>query len=670
MRIWTNILKIKLSSLLILTASLLPNPIQAKTIKIYEKPADLTNNSDGDYHFDDLRKKPDMWENKSELKTRKNSSEKTEDSETKELKNRPAENYPIFDQDYPNFSAEEIDENNRLKTPNLTIAQAPPNIIPPTKPTTPTLPTNPKFEPLPPPEQLIPNTPVTPTPTEVNPNEIPVKIQVKRFEFTGNTAYTSEELQAVVKEFTNKEISFAELLDARTKITEHYVNNGYQTSGALIPPQTLKDGIVTIQIVEGKLEDIRVRGLNRLNPSYVRSRIGIATEGALNVPKLLEALRLLQLDPLIGGVSAELSAGSRPGTNLLIIDVIETKTFSSLLTYNNSRSPSIGSSRRGIQIQEANLLGLGDKVSVGYANTDGSDAVDFSYTIPFNARNGTISFSYGNTSSNVIEQPFSILDINSSSRYYDFTIRQPLAQSPTKDIAIGLTFSRRETDTNYLEKLIGQKVGFPAPGADSEGRTRVAALRFFQEWTQRGSNEVIAARSQFSLGLGAFNSTLNETGPDTRFFTWRGQGQIVRLLAPETLFVVRTDVQLADRQLLPVEQYGLGGQDTIRGYRQDNLLTDNGILFSTELRYPLIKFGTGQTLHIIPFFDLGHAWNSSNNANPSNNVLASTGLGLQLNLGSRFNARFDWGIPLIDGDIKNKNWQENGLYFSIFYNPF
>ncbi|HEY9704988.1 MAG TPA: POTRA domain-containing protein, partial [Allocoleopsis sp.] len=501
MKIWTNILKIKLSSLLILTASLLPNPIQAKTINISENQVDLTNNSAVDAPLSEIRKDQDSAENKSELKTTENLSKKTENSQKevlenseekneakkeknneKELRDKQTEKKVIIGENDYNFSEREKGNKKILKT----IAQTQPNIITPPQPTNPTIPTNPKFEPLPPPEQLIPNTPVTPTPTEVNPNEIPAKIKVKRFEFTGNTAYTSEQLQEVLKEFTGKEISFAELLDARTKITEYYVNNGYQTSGALIPPQTLQDGIVKIQIVEGKLEDIRVRGLNRLNPSYVRSRIGIATEGALNVPKLLESLRLLQLDPLIGGVSAELSAGSRPGTNLLIIDVIETKTFSSLLTYNNSRSPSIGSSRRGIQVQEANLLGLGDKVSVGYANTDGSDALDFSYTIPFNAKNGTISFSYGNTSSNVIEQPFSILDINSSSRYYDFTIRQPLAQSPTEDIAIGLTFSRRETDTYYLEKLIGQRIGFPAPGADSEGRTRVAALRFFQEWTQRG----------------------------------------------------------------------------------------------------------------------------------------------------------------------------------------
>jgi len=75
-------------------------------------------------------------------------------------------------------------------------------------------------------------------------------------------------------------------------------------------------------------------------------------------------------------------------------------------------------------------------------------------------------------------------------------------------------------------------------------RTRISALRFFQEWTSRNSTEVFALRSQFNLGIGAFNSTINNQPPDSRFFYWRGQGKYVRLLAPETLLVVRSDLQL------------------------------------------------------------------------------------------------------------------------------
>ena len=68
------------------------------------------------------------------------------------------------------------------------------------------------------------------------------------------------------------------------------------------------------------------------------------------------------------------------------------------------------------------------------------------------------------------------------------------------------------------------------------------------------------------------------------FFAWRGQAQLVRLLAPDTLFIARTDVQLADRALVPLEQVGVGGQETVRGYRQDLLLADECCLCSGDLQ--------------------------------------------------------------------------------------
>jgi len=117
-------------------------------------------------------------------------------------------------------------------------------------------------------------------------------------------------------------------------------------------------------------------------------------------------------------------------------------------------------------------------------------------------------------------------------------------------------------------------------GANERGETRVSAVRFFQEYVQRSSNQVFAARSQFSLGTKFLGATGNDSGPDSRFLAWRGQAQYVRLLAPETLLIVRSDIQLADRPLLSLEQIGIGGVQSVRGYRQDLLLTDSGAIAS------------------------------------------------------------------------------------------
>jgi hemolysin activation/secretion protein len=182
---------------------------------------------------------------------------------------------------------------------------------------------------------------------------------------------------------------------------------------------------------------------------------------------------------------------------------------------------------------------------------------------------------------------------------------------------------------------------------------------------------VIALRSQFSLGLDAFDATVNESSPDSRFVAWRGQGQWVRQLAPDTLVLVRSDLQFADRPLVALEQFSLGGIDSVRGYRQDTLLTDNGLLFSAEARLPILRVRRiDSLLQLTPFVDVGTAWNRSGRPDPDPGTLAGIGLGLRWQTRDRLTARLEWGIPLVSIESSKRSWQENGVYFSIVFNPF
>ena len=74
-------------------------------------------------------------------------------------------------------------------------------------------------------------------------------------------------------------------------------------------------------------------------------------------------------------------------------------------------------------------------------------------------------------------------------------------------------------------------------------------------------------------------------------------------------------------------------------------------------------------VQLTPFVDFGTVWNSGR-TNPDTNTLVSLGLGLRFQLGDRLTARLDWGIPLVDIPTRERTWQENGLYFSVFYDPF
>ena len=541
-------------------------------------------------------------------------------------------------------------------------------------------------------------------------NSGPETFVFEDFEVTGSTVFGREKLAEITEEFADKPLTFEELLEVGAAISELYKEEGYIGSGAVIPPQTVPNGIAMVRVVENTLEtDIDVTTEGRLTPNYVKGRLGVKAGDVVNEDQLLEALQLLQLDPLIKKVVAELSTGVQPNTTFLTVRVEEAPLFGAGLAIDNGRSPSVGSFRRTGQLQANSLLGLGDVASVAYTNTDGSDTWEAGYIIPINASNGTLGFRYSSGASDIIEPPFDRADIEANSRSYDLTYRQPLIESIQKienqngdngetgqngdkgdngnngqngnngetghnkgtqetefittRFAVGLSASRQESETSLL--------GFPtplSPGANDQGETRISALRFFQEWTRQENRQIFAARSQFSLGVGWFNATVNNNEADSRFFSWRGQGQWVRKLRNKEvspLLLVEADLQLSPSALVPLEQISLGGQNSVRGYRQDARLADNGAFTSVELRYPIVPSPRLGVLHVIPFLDAGVAWNSDGNSNPSPNTLVGTGLGLQFTLNSGLRARLDWGIPLVDVDSRDRTWQENGLYFSI-----
>ena len=495
---------------------------------------------------------------------------------------------------------------------------------------------------------------------------IPEQIVVKDFNVVGSSIFSKEELNQAVKSYRNRPLTLPELFQARSTITKLYTDQGYVSSGAYIPPQELDDGTVKIAVLEGKLAEINVSGTENLSPNYVSSRIEAAAGKPINVDNLLAALQLLRLDPLIDNVSAELSAGIRPGTSLLDIKIQEADVFNISTSLNNSRSPSVGSNQRSIGINHGNLLGFGDQFNFEYANTKGSDAFDFSYGLPLNAKNGTLKFAYGNNFNDVIEEAFTPLDIESESRYYELSLRQPILVKPTKELALGMSLTRTESETSLQNRDFQL-----SRGADDNGETKISAVRLFQEYVNRNDKEVLAFRSQFSLGVDALNPTINDDDePDSTFFSWRGQSQWVRRLDEDFLLLLRGDAQMAGGSLVPLEQFRLGGVSSARGYRQDLSLGDSGLFASAELRIPVLRFKEFDgLLQVAPFFDIGTVWNSGD-LEISNATLPSLGIGLNFSMGTNFNARLDWGIPLTSVDAESGSLQEDGIYFSIDSNFF
>ena len=92
------------------------------------------------------------------------------------------------------------------------------------------------------------------------------------------------------------------------------------------------------------------------------------------------------------------------------------------------------------------------------------------------------------------------------------------------------------------------------------------------------------------------------------------------------------------------------------------------MLLSTELRLPILKTSRNNgVLQVTPFIDLGTGWNNGEN-DPNPNTLVGAGLGLLWQQGN-FAARIDYGIPLVSIDTDKSTLQDNGIYFSLRYNP-
>ncbi len=560
----------------------------------------------------------------------------------------------------PDISSEIGNSNFLSQTPTPEI---PPQILEPIPPSLPPIIPTPQDTPLP---QINPETPED-IPSIPNRN-LDVKIRVEKIEVLGSTVFETEELEAAVAPFVGRDLSFEELLSIRTAITNLYLENGFSTSGAFLPPQDVTDGVIQIQVVEGQLERIDVEGTGRLNDDYVRSRLEIAAGPPVNITRLQEALQLLQLNPLIDNIQAELSAGTAPGFSILSVNVIRADALDVTLSTQNIDSPSIGEFGGSFDFTHQNVSGLGDSLNTQFRGTDGLDRIDLSYSLPVNASDGTMNISYRRSESDIVQEPFSVFDISSVTNDFSIGFRQPIIRKPNTEFAIDISFNLIEGQT----LLAGEPFSFSL--GPEEGESRLSIIRFSQEWVNRGSTRVLAARSQLNVGIDTFNATTNESEIDGIFTSWQGQFQLVQSLGGGILLIARTGAQLTPDTILPLEQFTIGGLNTVRGYINNQRIADNGVIGSVEMRFPLIRDNdTIGTLEIAPFFDIGTVWNRESARpdilNPT--TLASVGLGLRWEITPFWFARIDYGLQLNEiDDVGTGGLQDDGIYFTVNFTPF
>jgi hemolysin activation/secretion protein len=220
--------------------------------------------------------------------------------------------------------------------------------------------------------------------------------------------------------------------------------------------------------------------------------------------------------------------------------------------------------------------------------------------MPIAASTTLFHFSYSAGKSTVIEEPMQSLNIESLLSEYEVGFTHPLVESLSRRVSLGLAYAEQKSNTT----LSGMPFSF-TPG-EVDGVSKCKTVRFSQDWSEVGSSSVFSLHSVLNSGQNN-NQGGFANAPDTRYIYWNGQASWVHnIMDNGTQLVLRGNMQLTHNSLLPMNRASMGGVNTVRGYRENQLVRDETKGGSVELHYPILTEGkTGRNVQLIPFVDVG-----------------------------------------------------------------
>ena len=496
------------------------------------------------------------------------------------------------------------------------------------------------------------------------------QFHVDKIIVSGSTIFSQSELAGMLAPYEGRTVTVDELQSLRHNLSLAYFQRGYVNSGVVITNQDDKSGTIKFSVIEGQLSKLNLRGNERLKDDYILERINLGVKKPLNVNDLQNALRNIQRNKLIKKINAQLKPSADLGVAELDVEVTEEKFQSLSVALDNYRSPSIGAEEIILSYTNRNLLGIGDALGVSYSKTEGLDSVSLNYTVPITAEETTLSVFYSQSESEVVEKPFDDLDIEYDSNDFGFNLSTPIYKDnqTTVSLITGMMFKESESF------LLGEPFEFSAGSED--GMIKSRALEIGGSYVYRASAEVYAVSLTARQGLDIMdaNESSDDDIPDSKFLSFLGQGQYARRVEsiPGSQFILRSAFQLSMDPLLPIEKLSVGGHSSVRGYRENQLVRDNGLTASAEFRYALFADKSGNdpyNFQLVPFLDWGSAWNEDVPSQDDETVnVYSAGLGFLWQPINGLNVDAFWGEALGDDRSNGRDdLQDDGIHFSISY---
>jgi len=462
------------------------------------------------------------------------------------------------------------------------------------------------------------------TPAATLPASMPFLLS--RIEITGNTRIETKTLHALVASAEGHRITLPELTALTRRITDYYHARGYPLARAIVPAQTLHDGIVRIEILEARYGKVSVTNHSRVNTRLLESTLSNLKSGAVVTESSLDRSLLLLSDIPGLATTAILKPGAELGKTDLEVNARSSQPIIASTTIDDGGDRYSGRARIGASVSVFDPLHIGDVLELNALSSgSGMSYGRVSYDALVNGEGTRIGAAYSGLHYRLGGR---LADLDAHGDAQDATVflRQPLVRSRVASVYIQLQYDhlRLNDDVGASDLQTRRHLDNLAAGLSGD---------WHDDWLTGGVNTWGATWTRGRVGFeNAVAQSSDAQGADTRGEFSKlnlSLGRLQRLGTDDALYVTASG-QWSDGNLDPSQQLVLGGPLSVRAYDVSAISGAVGWELTTEMRhtFPQVWHGRWQT---IAFIDDAHLTINKRVFSQGPNAVTLNGAGIGLN---------------------------------------
>ncbi|MGZ8288862.1 MAG: ShlB/FhaC/HecB family hemolysin secretion/activation protein [Telluria sp.] len=483
--------------------------------------------------------------------------------------------------------------------------------------------------------------------------EAPIRFEIRGFEVNGNTLLPAHEVNAAVAPYAGKDRDFGDVQQALEALEAAFHARGYKVVTVQLPEQELGNGMVRLEVVQARIGRINVTGNRTFSEANVRRSMPALVVGQTpNLNDVSANLKLANENPA-RKISLKLQNGELEDTVDANLDVSDERAWRATLNLDNSGTAQTGKTHAGIVLQHADLWGRDHLGSFQYTTTlekPSQVAVyGLGYHIPLYALGDSADLfaSYSNVDSGVVSAGLFNLGVSGKGASFGARYNHTLARSKGIDarVVVGADYKAYKNEVLFAGQNFGNDVtvhpasiGYLAsmPIENGEANLSLTAVRNIPGGSRGGSADFQRTRS----------------GADAGYALLRVSGAWTRLVAQDWQVRLLLNAQLTGDALVPGEQFGAGGNASVRGFEERALSADSGAFANAELYTPNFCSGVRWQCRAVAFYDAAYGERNKALAGELEHTsISSAGLGLRVALGTSMNLQLDYGHVLHGGAV-------------------